>query len=577
MTNKINKIIKNRPFLIAEIANAHCGSTSKLDQLVNKIIEIKPDAIKFQFFKASELLSKNHPEFKIYKNLEISENIWKNIFYKIKKNNIKIFVDVFSIAQAKLANKLGADSFKIHSSDVNNEELLLYVERLGKPVLLSCSGCTENEIDNAIRILNNNNKIEIILMHGFQGFPTKLSEINLNRITKLREKFSLPVGYMDHISGDSYLSKHLPIMALGLGAQIIEKHITLNRKNKDEDYQSSLNPDEFLEMKKIINDSFKSLGTNFNEFSKSELNYRNSMKKKNLAAKNMTKNHEIQNKDIMLKRFASKSSSFSKDVLVGSITKKSIQKEEILNENNITPKNKIAAVIACRVDSTRLFAKPLQLVGEKPILEHIINQLKKCKSIDEIVLAISENKGNEKFIQFAKINKIKYVTGDDFDVLGRIIKGAEYVKSNIVVRVTSEDPIKHFIEINSTIQKHIKNKFDYSQCLEGLPEGTGFEIINLDALKKSHKLGKQKHKSELVTSYINENRKKFHIQTVKILKNIKYPNIRLTVDNPEDLILMRGILKISKKKQIPTLDQVIKLIQTNTELIKLHENTKNVA
>ena len=568
------KIPKNKPFLIAEIANSHCGSISKLYQLVNKVIEIHPDAIKFQFFKASELLSKNHSEFKIYKDLEILDSVWKDIFYNIKKNKIKIFVDVFGISRAKLANRLKVDSFKIHSSDLNNENLLIYVARLGKPILLSCSGCTENEIDNAITILKNNGKSEIILMHGFQGFPTKLSEINFKRITKLQKKFSLSVGYMDHIDGNSYLSKYLPIMALSLGAYVIEKHITLDRKDKDEDYQSSLNPSEFLEMKKIINNSFKSIGTDSILFNKSELDYRNTMKKKYLTSINMKKNHKIQKNEIILRRFSSESSFIPKDILVGSITKKLIRKEEILNDNNVLLKNKVVGVVACRVDSMRLFAKPLQLVGGKPILEHIINQLKKCKTIDENILVISENKGNEKFIEFAKNNNIKYVTGDDLDVLKRIIDGAEYVNANIVVRVTSEDPIKYFTYIDSAIQKHIDEKFDYSQCLDYLPEGTGFEIINLNALKKSHQFGKQKHRSELVTSYINENRKEFRIHTIQVPKNVRNHNIRLTVDNPEDLILMREIWKLIKKSQTPKLEQIINLIQTNSKIIKLHQNAK---
>jgi N,N'-diacetyllegionaminate synthase len=571
---KTFRIIENKPFLIAEIANSHCGSSKKLEYLVNNAIKIKPNAIKFQFFKATELLSKEHPEFKLYKNLEIPDKIWKNIFERIKNKNIKIFVDVFSNSRAKLANQLGADSFKIHSSDVNNEKLLAYVAKLGKPILLSCSGCTENEIDNAIKILKTNVDIQIFLMYGFQGFPTKLSDINLKRITKLKEKFSLPIGYMDHVSGDSYLSKHIPMMALSLGANMIEKHITLDRKNKDEDYESSLNLEEFLEMKKIMNDSFKILGNKSNQFNISELKYRNMMKKKYLASHEIKKNQNIKNKDLILRRFPSKSVSISKDILLNSIVKKNIKKEEMLNENNLKIGKKVVAVIACRVDSTRLFAKPLQLVANKPILEHIIFQLKKCKKINEIILVISENKGNEKFIEFAKNKNIKFIVGDDFNVLSRIIAGAEYLNGNIVLRVTSEDPIKHFTRIDQALDEHITRRMDYSQCVENLPEGAGFEIINLDALKKSHKFGKHKHRSELVTSYINENQNKFKIGIISIAKNLRKPHIRLTVDNPEDLILIREIWKKSKKDQIPKLTDVIKLIEKNSQLIKLHENAK---
>ena len=123
-------------------------------------------------------------------------------------------------------------------------------------------------------------------------------------------------------------------------------------------------------------------------------------------------------------------------------------------QNNKFPH--IAAVIPCRIYSTRYLAKPLQRVGNFTILELLINQLKKSKKINEIVLAIAQSSGKDLFIEFAKKHKIKFVVGDEIDVLNRLIKGAKKVGADILFRTTSENPFIHWEGIDNLIQNHIK-------------------------------------------------------------------------------------------------------------------------
>ncbi len=131
-----------------------------------------------------------------------------------------------------------------------------------------------------------------------------------------------------------------------------------------------------------------------------------------------------------------------------SITKNKIKKYEPFTHQNIQKvKPFVVAILACRVDSSRLYAKPLQKIGKRTILELLLSQLQKSKLIDECILAISENEGNEKFIEFAKQNSIKYILGDDIDVQGRIIKAAELTNTDIIFRVTTENPFIYW-EIN---------------------------------------------------------------------------------------------------------------------------------
>jgi len=566
------KIPADQLFIIAEIANAHSGSIQKLNRLVDKIIQIRPDAIKFQLFKTEELLVKNHPDFQLYKKLEIPDHVWKQTFRTLTKTNIKIFADVFSIDRAKFANSQGVDGFKIHSSDINNIKLLNYVASTSKPILLSCSGCTTNEIDTAINTIRKKSGSQLVLMHGFQGFPTRISQINLKRIRSLKSRYDLPIGYMDHISGDSELAVYMPLIAVGMGATVIEKHITLNRDLKEEDYQSSLNPNEFATMIKLLQNSQSALGNASFEIKGDELVYRKNMKKKWISSRTLNRGYKIKENDITLKRIHIPYTEIEHDAIVGGIAKKTIKKEEPFSKKNTIPKIKVAAIVACRVESTRLFAKPLQLVGGKTILELIIHQLRQCKLIDEIVLAISEKPGNEIFVDFAKKYHLKFVRGDDRDVLQRVILAAEHVNANIVFRVTSEDPYKYWQMIDDAIKQHIKSGVEYTTSVDDLPKGAGFEVIDLAALKKSHKNGTERNRSELVTSYIKEHKNKFKIKRLEIPQELQTHFVRLTVDYPEDLILVRTLWsKLFRNKKLPDLQEIIKSIDNDSEINRLHE------
>jgi spore coat polysaccharide biosynthesis protein SpsF len=232
----------------------------------------------------------------------------------------------------------------------------------------------------------------------------------------------------------------------------------------------------------------------------------------------------------------------------------------------------VVAIIACRVESGRLFGKPIQNIANFTILHFLINQIKTSTQISEIVLAVSENHGNEVFIDFAKKHGLKFVIGDDKDVLQRLIKGAELTAANIIFRVTSENPFIYWEGIDTLIKNHIKGKFDFS-FLDKVPIGSGYEAINLQALKKSHKLGSQKHRSELCSLYIYENQKDFSISRFKPPSKLQRPDLRLTVDTPEDLLVARKIHENlgNGDKPIP-LRKIIEFLGRNPTISKINSH-----
>ena len=559
--------------MIAEIANSHEGDLKKAVELVKQARKTNANAVKFQIFLPEELAVSSHKNFKLYQKLQFSNSEWQKLFKIGKKLGMKIFADVFGLKSAKLALKLRVDGFKIHSSDIENFHLLDFLSKTKKPILLSTSGSEINEVENAIRVLGKVSK-EIVLMHGFQNYPTKLEDLNLCRISQLKKKFEVPLGIMDHVSGESKFAQIIPLIAIGMGVTVIEKHITLDRSLKGIDYFSSLNPKEFAEMTSLIKSTQKSLGNGSFKILGNELEYRKIHKKSPIASKIINSGEKLTKNKIILKRTNQKEIE-PVEIILRSSAKKKIHKNESFTKYNLTKINpKIVAVIACRVDSERLFAKPLQLLGKQPILYHIIEQIKQSTSINDIILAVSENPGNDVFVEFAKQNILKYVFGDETDVLSRLIKGAKYTKADIVFRTTSENPYLIWNKIDDLIKNHVKGNYDYSY-MKNLPLGSGFELINTKALEISHEKGTKRHRSELCTLYINENQKKFKILSLNTEKYIQRPEFRLTVDTPQDLLVARIIYNsFKKKKKLILLKDIIRYLDKNKEISKINSNLK---
>ncbi len=233
---------------------------------------------------------------------------------------------------------------------------------------------------------------------------------------------------------------------------------------------------------------------------------------------------------------------------------------------------KLIATLACRSNSKRLYGKPLQLLEIYSVLEYIVNNLQKQKEIHEIVLAISEAKGNESFVDFAEKKGLKYVLGDDRDVLQRLIQACELAGGDTIYRVTTESPFGYIEGLPEAVASHIKNNADYTLHAK-LPDGVMFEIINLEALKISHRDGEYKHRSELIASYINENPDKFKFNILQVEQSLQRPDYRLTIDFPEDLILCRKIIRNfnGDDKAIPYKD-LIDYLDTHPQVRAIVEN-----
>jgi spore coat polysaccharide biosynthesis protein SpsF len=231
---------------------------------------------------------------------------------------------------------------------------------------------------------------------------------------------------------------------------------------------------------------------------------------------------------------------------------------------------RVVAIVAARMNSKRMYGKPMKLIEGKSIIEHVIERLKVSKLIEDIVIATSHKKENSVFIELAKKLKVHYFIGDEEDVLGRYFWCAKGFNAGHIVRVTSENPLIYVDILDDVIRKHINSKSDFTY-IDKVPLGCSIEIISFTALKKSYKLGNERHHSELVSLFINENKNLFRILAITPKREVQKSDYRLTVDTEQDLQLMRIIYsKLYTKEKIIKLEDVINFLNKNPYLLKIN-------
>lgn len=233
---------------------------------------------------------------------------------------------------------------------------------------------------------------------------------------------------------------------------------------------------------------------------------------------------------------------------------------------------RLVAAIACRSQGSRLYGKPVQNLDVTRgirILDNIIDCLSTIPQIDEIVLGIAEGDENTVYRRFAESRGLRYVIGDETDVLGRLVSCGRLAGATDIFRVTSESPFPYFEAVATEWDRYIAEGAD-ALFFDDIVDGCGFEIISLSALETSHRDGEDRHRSELCTLYMRENNDRFRILRISGPPELNRKDLRLTVDNPEDLVLARAVYQAfsDKAPRIPAGD-IVRFLDANPSLIAL--------
>jgi len=233
-------------------------------------------------------------------------------------------------------------------------------------------------------------------------------------------------------------------------------------------------------------------------------------------------------------------------------------------------KKKVVILIQARVKSTRLPRKVLRSIEDKLLIEHVIERLKKAEVADDILICTSTHPDDRILIEIAKRNKIGWFAGSEEDVLERCIQAAEKSKADVVVRTTGENPLVDPGYLDRAVHEHLRLGAEYTSVV-GLPVGVKAEVIDVQALKKAHQLADNPEKSEYMTLYFKDDFFKLHF--IEAGERLKRPHYRLTVDNPEDLELMREIYKaLYRPGEIVSLEEVICFLDNHPELAEINSH-----
>jgi sialic acid synthase SpsE len=294
-----NKIIgnENPTFVVAEAGLNHNGDLEIAKKMIDAVKESGADAIKFQTFRTEEFLSKSSEYFDFFKNTELSFSDFEEINEYSKRKEIMFFSAPFDLSSAEFLMKIQIPCFKIASSDLTNIPLIKKIASNQKPMIISTGLANMEEIEKTINFCKKENNNKIILLHSVSNYPTKPEETNLKAMNTMREKFQCPVGYSDN--GDSIL---VDLAAVSMGANMIEKHFTLDKNMQGPDHSFSIEPNN---LKKLIVDIRlieKMRGTGEKTPQESELQMINVVRKSLIAKISISKGEKISMDKIAIKR-----------------------------------------------------------------------------------------------------------------------------------------------------------------------------------------------------------------------------------------------------------------------------------
>ena len=307
---QLNKI---KTLIIAEIGVNHNGNSSTAIKMLNKLKDIGVSAVKLQYFNADLLTTPSaqktkyqkqnssiiENQYSMLKKLELNEKQVAKIIKYGKKIGLKVILSVFYQNGIDFIKKYKLQIIKIPSGEITNIPYLEKIGKLNKKIILSTGMSNINEIKIAINILTKfgTKKENINILHCTSEYPAPYRDVNLNAMKFLKRRLNLNIGLSDHTKGIS-----IAIAAAALGANIIEKHFTLNKKQKGPDHESSLEPDEFKNMIKSIKNVEISLGIEQKKITHSEMKNIYLVRKSIVAVKKIKKGDIFTEENISTKR-----------------------------------------------------------------------------------------------------------------------------------------------------------------------------------------------------------------------------------------------------------------------------------
>ena len=309
---------KTMTHIIAEMAWGHDGSFDKAIELMTIAKEKGADSFSVHltdlpnymvnyYGSGKGKVSAGREDLDVYNYLQkinLSQQQWIKLSQVAREIEIELCVMPNDINSLEFSEeKLDPKYYVVSPACFVEFELIEAIAKTKKKTFLRIGGAYLSEIETVINIFRKFGNEKIVLLHGFQNYPTKLEETDLSLLSSLKNIFNIEVGLADHIDGGSPLAKVIPILSIPYGATYIEKHITLDRNDKSEDFESALNPSDFEEFVNNVRATEIALGTPFfKELSNESIRYREIVRKRIVAKKDIDKGVIITREHLIYKR-----------------------------------------------------------------------------------------------------------------------------------------------------------------------------------------------------------------------------------------------------------------------------------
>lgn len=329
----------NKVFIIAEAGVNHNGDIDIAKKLVDAAVEAEADAIKFQTFKAEELVcrnaqkaeyqkehtEKNESQLAMLKKLELDLNMHKTLMNYCKDKGILFLSTPFDLKSIDLLEKLNIPIYKIPSGEITNYPYLKKIAGLRKKIIMSTGMSYLSEVKEAINVLKENGAEDITVLHCNTEYPTPIEYVNLNAMVTMKKELNVNVGYSDHTVGID-----VPIAAVAIGATVIEKHFTLDKDMEGPDHKASLNPQELKMMVKSIHNVEKALGNGEKVPSNSEIKNLVVARKSIVAKCEIKKGTIFTEENLVCKRPGSGISPMRWSEIIGTIAVRDFSEDELI-------------------------------------------------------------------------------------------------------------------------------------------------------------------------------------------------------------------------------------------------------
>jgi N,N'-diacetyllegionaminate synthase len=327
--------------IIAEAGVNHDGELSQAKRLIDVAAEAGADMVKFQTFSADRLVTvsagkaeyqshttdASESQHAMLRRLEISPEMHYELLEHCKLRRIEFFSTGFDTQSVDFLAGLGLKRFKIPSGEITNLPYLRHVGSFGKPVILSTGMATLGDIEAALDALEcaGARREQITVLHCNTEYPTPMVDVNLRAMLTIGEAFGVAVGYSDHTLGIE-----VPIAAVALGAKVIEKHFTLDRRLPGPDHQASLEPNELHAMVSAIRNIEIALGNRAKRPSPSEIKNRPIGRKSIVAARAIRAGESFSAENLTTKRPGTGVSPMLWDDLMGRQAQRSYERDEAI-------------------------------------------------------------------------------------------------------------------------------------------------------------------------------------------------------------------------------------------------------